>query len=196
MSNLRLFILLPLALFLSLKTFGQGIPRYFLDAPAFYLIAPDAKHIADRAGLGLNVAMNIATYNATLRFGGGAASTVGPKADDLGESVLMHYNGFVESGFGLYRSNGDRCAKDNRSAYTAMVVGGLRYDYPNKELGESVAATPNGFDYTVGAELGYFYIRDIIRNTEYTLRGDYFVKAKTVGAQFGIKIFFNLRGRR
>jgi hypothetical protein len=178
------------------KSLAQSaIPRLFLDAPHIYMFLPNVKsnQSFDRAGLGLDVAMNVATYNAMARAGGSFATSAAPKADDLGSSVLMHYGGFVEAGAGLFRTNGNQCAKNNRGAYTAMAVGGVRYRALSKEL---VELGENGIDYTLGVELGRFYIKDIIRNTEFVLRSDYHFKQELISINIGFKVFWNLKGQR
>lgn len=53
-----------------------------------------------------------------------------------------------------------------------------------------------GMDYTVGAELGYFYIRDVFKNYEVLLTTDYYTRAKVLGVTAGFKLFLNLRGQR
>jgi hypothetical protein len=90
------------------------IPRLFLDAPHLYLVLPNVNRSQsfDRAGAGINIAMNVATYHATARVGGSFATSGQPKADDFEQSLLLQYGGFLEGGLGLYRTNGNRCAKD------------------------------------------------------------------------------------
>ena len=55
---------------------------------------------------------------------------------------------------------------------------------------------PDGLDYTVGAEFGYFFIRDVFKNFEVFLDGRYHTKAEVVSANFGFKMFLNLRANR
>jgi hypothetical protein len=66
-----------------------------------------------------------------------------------------------------------------------MAKGGLRYDFQAKQL-----------DYTVGAEFGYFFIRDMFKNTEIVASANYLTQAKTISANLGFKLFLNLRARR
>jgi hypothetical protein len=44
--------------------------------------------------------------------------------------------------------------------------------------------------------LGYFFIRDVFKNTEVFLDGNYFVNSKIIGVNFGFKMFLNLRADR
>ena len=174
---------------------AQYGPRLFLDAPGIYAAAPDVKNIANQLGLGADINMNIATHNAVLRFGGGSLFTVDPKSEDLLKSFLTTPYVKIEAGAGRFRSNGNKCARTHRPAYTAIAKVGARYNFfPPKNRPE---ATPSGqMDYTAGVELGYFYIRDIIKKNEIFLNSNYNLKAKTVSAELGLRVFFNLRGRR
>jgi hypothetical protein len=191
------------SVFFSVIAFGtlrgqNAVPRLFLDAPEIYLTVPNLlkSESFERAGAGLGLAMNIANYHATGRVGGYFSSSTQPGADDIQTATVLHYGGFLEGGTGLYRTNGNRCAKDFRGAYTAMLVGGLRYDLASKNLISETDKYSNGVDYTAGLEFGYFYIRDIIRNTEFTFRGDYYFKQELIGVRLGMKVFWNLKGER
>ncbi len=171
---------------------AQG-PRLFLDLPSIYFAAPDVEHIANNMGAGVGVAMNVGTHNLVGRIGGGSDFLLDPKASDLKASFRAVPNGLVQLGAGMYRSNGNRCAKTKANAFTALGKVGLRYDYNTK--------APEGIDKgtlnpTVGAELGYFYIRDIFRNLEIVLDVNYMTKSKTIYAGFGFKTFLNLRAGR
>jgi hypothetical protein len=194
---------LIVSVFFCLAAFGtlfsqSAVPRLFLDVPEIYVILPNVNKSEsfNRSGLGTGITMNVASYHATGRVGGYFMGTTQPKADDLKAVTTMHYGGFVEGGTGLYRTNGNRCAKDARGAYTAMLVGGVRYDLSSKDLRNASDKYADGFDYTAGLEFGYFYIKDIIKNTEFTLRGDYYFKQELVGVRLGLKVFLNLKGER
>jgi hypothetical protein len=170
-------------------------PRLFLDVPVIYVTTPDVENIGNRFGLGGEVAMNVGTHWSVARLGGGATYTFDPKADDFGESTLTTPYGILEVGAGLYRSNGNKCAKTKANAFTAMAKGGLFYNFNTKET-EPGGEKPDGLDYTVGAEFGYFFIRDVFKNFEVVLDGRYHTKAKVVSANFGFKMFLNLRANR
>ena len=73
-----------------------------------------------------------------------------------------------------------------------MAKGGLFYNFRKAEEGVEVER----LDYTVGAEFGYFFIRDVFRNFEVVLSGNYSTKSKVVGANLGFKMFLNLRADR
>jgi hypothetical protein len=176
----------------------DAVPRLFLDAPEIYLVLPNVNKTEsfNRSGAGIGLAMNVANYHATGRIGGNFAALAEPKADDFAKSVVLQYGGFLEGGVGLYRTNGNQCAKDKRGAYTAMLVGGVRYDVNSKPVILANDKYADGFDYTIGGEFGYFYIKDIIKNTEFTIRGDYFVQSQVVAVRLGMKVFWNLKGER
>lgn len=168
-----------------------GGPRLFLDIPNIYFTAPDLSRVGNRLGVGAETAFNVATHWSVARIGGGATFTADPQADDFGGSIVASPYALLEVGAGMYRSNGSRCAKTHQNAYTALVRGGLRYNFNNKIAGD--ADTAGFLDYGVGAEFGYFFIRDIFKNYEVFLRGTYFAKSETASAEFGFKMFLNLR---
>ncbi len=167
-------------------------PRLFLDIPSIYFAAPDVEHIGDRLGAGAEAAMNVGTHWGVARLGGGATFTLDPNADDVGESFLTTPYAILEAGAGMYRSNGNKCAKTHANAFTAMAKGGLFYNFAKEEEGVEIQR----LDYTVGAELGYFYIADIFRNFEVVLDARYHTQAKVISANFGFKLFLNLRANR
>lgn len=169
-----------------------GGPRLFLDVPAIYFAAPDVENIGSNLGAGVEVAMNVATHWSTARVGGGAMFTLNPQADDVGDSFLATPYGILEVGAGLYRTNGNKCASNHANAFTAMAIGGLFYNF-NTQAVEPGGEKPDGLDYTVGAEFGYFFIRDIFSNSEVFLSGRYHTKAEVISASIGFKIFLNLR---
>jgi hypothetical protein len=105
--------------------------------------------------------------------------------------------GILEAGGGLYRTNGNQCARTKQNAFTAMAVVGLRYNLDTrspKPAGEE--NSPYGANFCVGAELGYFFIRDVFKNVEISLRGNYFPKIETASVNFGFKMFLNLKAGR
>lgn len=173
-------------------TAQYGGPRLFLDVPSIYFNAPDVEHIGDRLGGGAEIAMNVGTHWGVARLGGGATFTLDPKADDVGKSFLTSPYAILEAGAGLYRSNGNKCAKTNQNAFTALAKGGLYYNFAKAEEGVEVQR----LDYTVGAEFGYFFIRDVFKNFEVFMSGNYFTRSKVVGANLGFKMFLNLRADR
>ncbi len=197
--QIRQFTLICSYLFAGLQLCAQKpIPRLFLDAPHLYLALPRVNKTEklDHTAAGVSLAMNVATYYYTARIGGSLAASGQPNSNDFGNSLLMHIGGFFESGLGLYRTNGSRCAMHRRGAYTAMLVGGFRYDGLLTSLVRASEITQTGPDYTLGAEFGYFYIRDIIRNTEIVLRSNYHFRKEVVSFELGLKVFWNLKGKR
>lgn len=169
-----------------------GGPRLFVDIPAIYFHVPSVENIGDRLGVGVEGAFNVATHWSVARIGGGAAFTAAPKAEDFGKSIVASPYALLEVGAGIYRSNGNRCAKTNQNAYTVLAKGGLRYNFNNKAAADATD-TKGYMDYTVGAEFGYFFIRDIFKNYEVFLRANYHTKSEVVSADFGFKMFLNLR---
>lgn len=167
-----------------------GGPRLFLDIPSIYFAAPDVEHIGNNLGAGAEMAMNVGTHWGVARLGGGAMFTVDPQADDV--KVLTTPYGILEAGAGIYRSNGNKCAKTHANAFTAIAKGGIFYNF-NTQATEPGGEKPDGLDYTVGVEFGYFYIRDVFKNFEIFLDGRYHTKAEVVSGNFGFKMFLNLR---
>lgn len=177
------------------STHAQNGPRLFLDIPHLYFVSPDVENIGNVLGAGVGTAINVGTHWGVLRAGGGATFTIDPKSNDIGSTLLTTPYGLAEAGIGFYRSNGNKCAKSNRAAYTLMAKAGTRYRFDTRDL--KIADDPfYGIDYTVGAELGYFYIRDMFKNFETTISADYFTQAKAVGITAGFKVFLNLRADR
>lgn len=168
-----------------------GGPRLFLDIPNIYFHAPDLEHIGNRLGVGAEAAFNVGTHWSVARIGGGAAVTADPKADDFGKSIITTPYALLEIGAGMYRSNGARCAKTHQNAFTVLGKAGMRYNFNNKIASET--DTKGFIDYTVGIELGHFFIRDIFKNYEVFLRSNYYTQSKTISADFGFKMFLNLR---
>lgn len=193
-------ILLALAFIASLvyRMEAQDNTRLFLDVPNIYVTSPDLEHAGKRVGMGLGFAMNVGTHWSVARLGIGASVTADPQSDDFESSLITTPYALIEAGAGKYRSNGDRCAKTKRAAFTAMGKAGLRYyfDTRKSEPGVELDDTGFGVDYTVGAELGYFYIRDIFRNFEVVADANYHIKAKVISATFGFKFFLNLKANR
>ena len=185
-------ILLVAALAATLTAQGQNFPRVFLDLPAIFLTAPDAVEIGNRLGPGLEVAASAGTHWSMARLSAGTTLTFEPKAEDFGQSVHNRPYFGLEAGVGIYRSNGNRCASTHQAAFTALAKGGIRYQFnvPNPIIG---GAKYSPWDYSLGGELGYFFIRDMFRNWEVFGRGNYFTRAKVVSADLGVRFFLNMR---
>jgi len=188
------FYLLFSALALQAQYVG---PRLFLDVPHIYFAAPDAERIGNRLGAGAEVAMNIGTHWSMARLGAGTTFTFDPQSDEFEKTTLWGPYALLEAGAGLYRSNGNQCAKDRQSAFTALGKVGMRYDFNSKAVpvADTPEETPNQLDFTLGVELGYFFIRDEFRNMEVVASGNYLVNAKAIAASIGFKFFLNLRAK-
>ena len=172
---------------------AQNGPRLFLDLPEIYFHAPDVENFTDRLGAGASTALNVASHWGTARIGGGATFTLAPEAEDVGDSFQATPFGILEVGVGKYRSNGNRCAKTKQNAFTAMAKAGMRYTYfPDAIL----KSDKTQLDFSVGAEFGYFFIRDIFKNYEIFTAANYLTESKVVQVNFGFKLFLNLRANR
>lgn len=168
------------------------LPRLFLDIPVIHLAAPNVELVGNRIGVGAGTAMNFATHWSTARIGGGAVFSMDPQSKDVEETFVTTPYALFEVGAGKYRTNGNQCSKTKSKAYTAMAKAGVRYAFISDPL-EPDGVAPEKFDVTVGAELGYFFIRDVFRNTEVFLDANYHVNSKIISANFGFKMFLNLR---
>jgi len=171
------------------------LPRLFLDIPIVHLAAPDVTLVGNRLGVGVGTAMNVATHWSTARLGGGAVFSMDPQSREVQETFVTSPYMLFEVGAGKYRTNGNQCSKTKSKAFTAMAKAGVRYAFISEAL-EPEGEVPDKFDVTVGAELGYFFIRDVFKNTEVFLDGYYHVNSKIISANFGFKMFLNLRADR
>lgn len=186
------FSFLPLVLTAGTLAAQYTGPRLFLDVPALYAAAPNVQEINNRVGAGAEIAMNVATHWSTLRAGGGATLTLNPQAEAIQKSFVTTPYFILQAGVGLYRSNGNQCAKTKQSAFTAMGKAGLRYDINTKKVRQADEKSGK-LDYTLGAEFGYFFISDIFRNNEFFISADYLTQSKIISANLGFKFFLNLR---
>lgn len=168
-------------------------PRLFLDVPSFYFHTPDVENTGHRLGAGLDVAMNVGTHWSVARLGLGTTFTFDPGAEDFDKTTLWGPATYLEAGAGLYRTNGNQCAKSKQSAFTAMGKVGIRYDFNEKAVKRADGAEPQQLDFTLGVELGYFYIRDVFRNMDFVISGNYHTRSKAISANVGFKFFLNLR---
>jgi len=191
------FFFLPALLCISITAFGQvnSGARLFLDLPDLYAVVPNVEGIKNQLGAGLGTAFNVGTHWSVARVGGGALFTLDPQVKELQESFLVTPFVLFETGAGIYRSNGNRCARTKQNAFTALGKVGARYTFYPKSVRD--ATDESGvMDYTVGAEFGYFFIRDMFKNTEVLVGGSYLTKSEIVMVNLGIKIFLNLRTNR
>ena len=170
-------------------------PRLFLDVPSLYLHTPDVENVGNRVGAGLDVAMNVGTHWSVARLGLGTTFTFDPGDEDFDKTTVWGPYGLLEAGAGLYRTNGNQCASSNQSAFTVIGKAGMRYDFNSDAVIAQEGETPEQLDFTLGVELGYFYIRDEFRNMDFVMSGNYHTKAKVISVNFGLKFFLNLRSR-
>lgn len=188
-SSLFAFLLLS-AFSLSAQYSG---PRLFLDIPSFYLHTPDVENTGERVGAGIETAMNVGTHWSVARLGLGTTFTLNPKAEDFDKTTLWGPYALLEAGAGLYRTNGNQCMKDRQSAFTAMGKVGMRYEFNDKVVPVDGEATPEQLDFTLGVELGYFYIRSVVSNMDFVISGNYHTRSKAISANIGFKYFLNLK---
>ncbi len=193
MRTLFLFLWATCPLFLAAQ---YGGPRLFLDVPSFYVHTPDVQNTGQRVGAGVEVAMNVGAHWGVTRLGLGTTYTLNPSAENFAQTTLWRPYALMEAGAGLYRSNGNQCAKSHQSAFTAIGKVGVRYDFNREAIAVSEGVVPNPLDFVLGVELGYFFIRDVFRNTEFVLNGHYHTQAKVISANVGFKLFLNLRANQ
>lgn len=193
---MRLAFLLSTCLLLSSPLLAQyGGPRYFWDIPSLYVFSPSLTDPGDnlRVGVGAETTINLATHWTTVRAGGGASFSLIPASDDVENTFRTFPYFLAEGGAGFYRSNGNQCSQSHQNAFTAIALAGVRYDIQTRSV-ISLAETPYyGFNYYFGVELGYFFIRDMFRNTEFILRANYFPELDALSGQLGMRVFLNLR---
>jgi hypothetical protein len=177
------FSILLIALFCltSVTLQAQG-GRFFIDAPAFYAQSTDFSKIKEAVGLGAQGGFSYGGHHYKL----GVAAGVDANANLLSTGKFSEKVDFkpyaqLEFGAGFFRTNGQKCSIHNRNAYTAMPVAIIRHDFTSKKS-----------MFLIGAELSYFNIRDMVKNTELFLNINYNAASKAVGGAFGMRIFFNL----
>lgn len=176
--------ILPLAALLLALASSAGAQemRMFLDIPSFYAHSYKVNDIQSNSGLGMDAGFGIGTHNFMAKLSGGTTVTADFVADAIEETVS--YNPFVrlEAGAGMWRSNGNKCAKHNSNAFSTMAKGGMMYAFQAEEM-----------QFTVGAELSYFRIRDFRRNTELFVDGGLNLTTEQIYANLGLRFFLNLR---
>lgn len=161
--------------------FSQEI-RMFLDAPSIYFHSPNLEAITNNAGMGIDFGFGVGTHYLMTRLSGGTAVTADFESDEIEKSFLWLPYVRLEAGAGLWRTNGNKCAHHDSNAFTVLPKASLMY-----------AFEPGEMQFTVGAELGYFRIRDYFRNMELFLDGGYNLDTKTMFGTFGFRNFLNLR---
>lgn len=192
MKKTYLLICCLLAVVVAKAQYG---PRLFLDIPNIAYTVPDVTEPTQRMGFDLGTAFNVGTHWSVARLGGGARFSLSPDAEDVAESFQINPFFLLEVGAGVYRSNGNKCARTDQNAFTAMAKAGLVYTMYSKDEKELLNET-GAIDYTIGGEFGYFFIRDIFKNYELYLSPNYYIKSKVLGASLGFKLFLNLRADR
>jgi len=174
---------------------AQYGPRLFLDIPNMSFSVPDVTDPTQRMGFDLGTAFNVGTHWSVARVGGGASFSLSPDAEDVAESFQINPFLLVEAGAGIYRSNGNKCARTQQNAFTAMAKAGVLYTFYSKDE-KALTNETGAIDYTIGGEFGYFFIRDVFKNYELFLSPNYHIKSKVLSANLGFKLFLNLRADR
>lgn len=158
--------------------------RLFVDIPGIYLHTSNISELTQNAGLGADAGFGIGTHNFMGRFQGGSTVTADFDSDEIEETVNFQPYVRLEVGAGLWRTNGKKCAAHNANAFTAMAKGGAQYMF---------SADEDNLQYTLGAELGYFRIRDYKNNMEIFLDGGLNLTTENLYINFGFRHFLNLR---
>jgi len=166
----------------SLVWAGAQELRMFLDIPSIYLHSPNVEELTTRSGLGLDAGFGLGTHNIMTKFSGGTTVTADFESNEIEKTVNWQPFLRLEAGAGLWRSNGNKCARHDSNAFTALPKAAVIY-----------AFQPNEVQFAVGAELGYFRIRDYFRNMELFLDGGYNLTTSSPYASFGFRQFLNLR---
>lgn len=162
-------------------TLAQDL-RMFLDIPSIYLHTPNVEELTTRSGLGLDAGFGLGTHNIMTKFSGGTTVTADFQSDEIEKTVEWSPFLRLEAGAGLWRTNGNKCARHDTNAFTALPKAAVIY-----------AFQPGEIQFAVGAELGYFRIRDYFRNMELFLDGGWNLTTSTPYASFGFRQFLNLR---
>ena len=182
-----------LALACSAALFAQhSFPRLFVDIPVIAIGTPNVEKAGNLMGASAETAFNFAAHWFVTRVGGGAGISLDPKSKELKETVVTTPYALFEAGLGKYRSNGNNCAITHANAFTAMAKAGIRYNFKT-DIYDTPTAKADPMDFTVGAEFGYFFLRDVFKNYEFFLDGNYHVRAEVISARLGFKLFLNLR---
>lgn len=178
----HVFLTILLVALSSAMAFAQGLPRIFVDIPSISIFSPDVENFNDVFGAGAATHLNVGTHWGVARAGGGVDALI--RTRDNNDEEQLYWSPYVNSeiGLGMFRSNGNKCAAHNQSAFTAMGLGGIRYDFKGS------SASPY-----FGAEFGYFYIKDIFKNQEGFVRGEYFTESKTFAVRAGFRVFLNVK---
>lgn len=192
MKKTLLFVCCLLVAVIAKAQYG---PRLFLDIPNISFAVADVTKPKNLMGIDLGTALNVGTHWSVARIGGGASFSLSPAAEDVAESFKINPFVLVEGGVGIYRSNGNKCARTQQNAFTLLAKGGVFYSFYDKDQKKLLDET-GMIDYTIGGEFGYFFIRDVFKNYEVFLSPNYHIKAKVLSANFGFKLFLNLRADR
>ena len=187
--------LLVFCLCASVMANAQYGPRLFLDIPSISFAVPDVTKPSARMGMDLGTALNVGTHWSVARVGGGGRFSLSPDAEDLAESFQINPYLLAEVGAGIYRSNGNKCSRTQQNAFTILAKAGVNYSFYTKDEKKILNET-GVIDYTVGAEFGYFFIRDIFKNYEVFLSANYHTKAEVLSGNIGLKLFLNLKADR
>jgi len=193
--HMKKTFLLSCCLLAAIVVKAQYGPRLFLDIPNMSFSVPDVTKPTQRMGFDLGTAFNVGTHWSVARVGGGAVFSLSPDADDLAESFQINPFLVAEVGAGIYRSNGNKCARTQQNAFTAIAKAGVRYTFYSKD--EKALLDESGqIDYSIGGEFGYFFIRDVFKNYEVFISPNYYLKSKVLAGNIGFKLFLNLRADR
>lgn len=175
--------------------------RIFLDIPQVSYFNANVGNMGERMGLDVGIDLNFASHFMVARVGTGSSITIGTQRKEIEKSLFSSIYGKMETGIGLYRTNGKRCSLGHSSAFTALAMSGVRFSHLTQDANpekrrEGTTYGLNGFDFYAGIELGYFFIRDMYKNYDFFLRGDYLMSKDAFTANAGVKLFLNLKANR
>ncbi len=173
-----------LVITISTLTLNAQEARLFLDIPGIYLHTSNISELTQNAGLGADAGFGIGTHHLMGRFQGGTTVTADFDSDAIEKTIDFQPFVRLEAGAGLWRTNGNQCAKHNTNAFTAMAKGGIQYLF---------SLDKDNLQYTVGIELSYFRIRDYKSNMELFLDGGLNTTSENIYLNFGFRHFLNLR---
>lgn len=174
---------------------GKEGPRSFFDMLALYAVDNNMTDPGESLGAGINVGYGIGTHHLMLRGILGFETTTNVQVPDVAKN--LYYNPFValETGGGLWRSNGNRCGAKKQYAFTVLPKVGARYNFGSREgdIEQNVTPIDSDVDFYGALELGYFFLDDYFKNSELYIEGGYFFLGETVYARLGFRTFLNTK---
>ncbi|SRR6056297_328396 len=177
---------------------GKKGPRSMVDMLALYAVDNNITDPGESLGAGIAVGYGIGTHNLMVRGIVGFETTTNAQEPNLSKN--LYYNPYLalETGGGLWRSNGNQCGAKKQYAFTVLPKVGVRYDIGSREadIEQNVTAIESGVDFYGALELGYFFLDDYFKNSELYVEGGYFFQGEAVYVRFGFRTFLNTKAIR